>query len=186
MQYKSFQNTVGKGEIARNEQFLLFPQCFFPLLENYLPFSFFIKLRIVVCKLCQFGSLKFVVWERVKMSNTDYAGRGYSKFQNLFPNLFWHLLLILIFPNNCRAWTIFKGSRFSKLNDPSLHQWLYRYPETGRYVRVIRHFKNYNLRLQESLHSHVLRTRSAFLQTKHVQNVRCLPFPKQALVFTCL
>ena len=26
--YKSVENTVGKGEIARNEQFLLFPQCF--------------------------------------------------------------------------------------------------------------------------------------------------------------
>ena len=25
-----FENTVGKGEIARNEQFLLFPQCFLP------------------------------------------------------------------------------------------------------------------------------------------------------------
>ena len=24
----SVENTVGKGEIARNEQFLLFPQCF--------------------------------------------------------------------------------------------------------------------------------------------------------------
>ena len=29
--YKSFENTVGKGEIARNEQFLLFPQCFQPV-----------------------------------------------------------------------------------------------------------------------------------------------------------
>ena len=28
LQYKSFENAVGKGEIARNEQFLLFPQCF--------------------------------------------------------------------------------------------------------------------------------------------------------------
>ena len=28
LQYKSFENTVGKGEIARNEQFLLFQQCF--------------------------------------------------------------------------------------------------------------------------------------------------------------
>ena len=27
---KAFENTVGKGEIARNEQFLLFPQCFLP------------------------------------------------------------------------------------------------------------------------------------------------------------
>ena len=25
---KQTENTVGKGEIARNEQFLLFPQCF--------------------------------------------------------------------------------------------------------------------------------------------------------------
>ena len=31
LQYKSFENTVGKGEIARNEQFLLFPQCFLPV-----------------------------------------------------------------------------------------------------------------------------------------------------------
>ena len=28
LQFKPFENTVGKGEIARNEQFLLFPQCF--------------------------------------------------------------------------------------------------------------------------------------------------------------
>ena len=27
-QQKAFENIVGKGEIARNEQFLLFPQCF--------------------------------------------------------------------------------------------------------------------------------------------------------------
>ena len=31
LQYKSFENTEGKGEIARNEQFLLFPQCFLPV-----------------------------------------------------------------------------------------------------------------------------------------------------------
>ena len=28
---KPFKNTVGKGEIAHNEQFLLFPQCFLPI-----------------------------------------------------------------------------------------------------------------------------------------------------------
>ena len=27
---KPFENTMGKGEIARNEQFLVFPQCFLP------------------------------------------------------------------------------------------------------------------------------------------------------------
>ena len=30
LHYKSFENAVGKGEIARNGQFLLFPQCFLP------------------------------------------------------------------------------------------------------------------------------------------------------------
>ena len=30
-EYKSFENIVRKGEIARNEQFLLFPQCFLPV-----------------------------------------------------------------------------------------------------------------------------------------------------------
>ena len=28
---QAFENTVGKAEIARNEQFLLFPQCFLPV-----------------------------------------------------------------------------------------------------------------------------------------------------------
>ena len=28
MQYHTCENTVGKGETARYEQFLLFPQCF--------------------------------------------------------------------------------------------------------------------------------------------------------------
>ena len=31
LQYKPFENTLGKGEIARNEQFLLFPKCFQPI-----------------------------------------------------------------------------------------------------------------------------------------------------------
>ena len=39
LQYKSFESTVGKGEIARNEQFLLFPQCFVPFRKTLLPFS---------------------------------------------------------------------------------------------------------------------------------------------------
>ena len=30
LQYKSFENTVGKGETARNGQFLHFPHCFLP------------------------------------------------------------------------------------------------------------------------------------------------------------
>ena len=43
LQYKSFENNVGKGEIACNKQFLLFPQCFL-LFENFPPFSWNLKL----------------------------------------------------------------------------------------------------------------------------------------------
>ena len=39
LQYKSFENTAGKGEIARNQQFLLFPLCFLPIWMDFLPFS---------------------------------------------------------------------------------------------------------------------------------------------------
>ena len=43
LQYKHFENTVGKGEIARYEQFPLFP-VFSTLLEKFLPFSSNLKL----------------------------------------------------------------------------------------------------------------------------------------------
>ena len=48
---KPLENTVGKGEIARNEQFLFFPQCFLPV---WIAFAIFVKFEIVVCKLFQF------------------------------------------------------------------------------------------------------------------------------------
>ena len=35
LQNKPFANTVGKGEIARNEQFLLFPLCFLPVFSIF-------------------------------------------------------------------------------------------------------------------------------------------------------
>ena len=34
LQYKSFENTVAKGEIARKEQFILFPKCFLLFWRN--------------------------------------------------------------------------------------------------------------------------------------------------------
>ena len=40
---QGFENTVGKGEITRNEQFLLFP-VFSTHLDNFLPFSSNLKL----------------------------------------------------------------------------------------------------------------------------------------------
>ena len=36
--YKYFENTVGKGEIAHNEQFLLFPQCFLSIWRTFCHF----------------------------------------------------------------------------------------------------------------------------------------------------
>ena len=43
-----FENTVGKGEIARNEQFILYP-VFFTCLENFLLFSSNFKLSSADC-----------------------------------------------------------------------------------------------------------------------------------------
>ena len=64
LQYKYFGKTVGKGEIARNEQFLLFPHSvFYPFGEHS---AVFIRFEIFVCRLSGWKSLRFVVWERVK------------------------------------------------------------------------------------------------------------------------
>ena len=41
LQYKSFENTEGKGEIAHNEQFLFFPLCFLPFKITFYRFHQF-------------------------------------------------------------------------------------------------------------------------------------------------
>ena len=51
----SLKTTVGKGEIAQNEPFLLFPQCFLPIWKLD---AIFIKFEIVLCSLFQFGRVK--------------------------------------------------------------------------------------------------------------------------------
>ena len=38
LQYRYFENTVGKREIAPNDQFLLFPNCFPLVLRNFCHF----------------------------------------------------------------------------------------------------------------------------------------------------
>ena len=58
---QSFEKIVGKGEIDRFEQFLLFPQCFLHVLKNFLPFSSNLKLSSVnflsleESKICHLG-----------------------------------------------------------------------------------------------------------------------------------
>ena len=47
----SFENTVRKGEIARNEQFLLFPQCF----SSNLKLSSANSSNSEETKICRFG-----------------------------------------------------------------------------------------------------------------------------------
>ena len=64
LQYKSFENTVDKGEIARNEQFFLFPQCFQPLWRTFPHFHSIQNCHLQT--LSVWKGLKFVVWERVK------------------------------------------------------------------------------------------------------------------------
>ena len=64
LQYKSFENTEGKGEIAHNEQFPLFPQCFLP---DWISFCHFHQIwNCHLQSLSVWKSLKFVIWERVK------------------------------------------------------------------------------------------------------------------------
>ena len=56
-----FEKTVGKGEIARNEQFLLFPQSFLPVLRTFCHFLQIFKLSsansfsLEESKICRLG-----------------------------------------------------------------------------------------------------------------------------------
>ena len=54
--------TVGKGDIGRNEQFLIFPQCFLPIWRTFS--AIFITLKIVVCNLFQFGTVSKLSFEK--------------------------------------------------------------------------------------------------------------------------
>ena len=56
LQLKSFENTIGKREIACHEQFFIFPQCFHRDLYLFGKLSvIYSKFDIVVCKLFEFG-----------------------------------------------------------------------------------------------------------------------------------
>ena len=59
LHYTSFENTVGKGEIACNEQFLLFPQCFVPTWRAFCHLSSNIKCPLQTLSVWKFR--KFVV-----------------------------------------------------------------------------------------------------------------------------
>ena len=69
LQYNSFENTVGKGEIAHNEQFLLFLQRFLPFQRSFHYFNQI--LNCPVQTLSVWKSLKSIVVERVKSVTID-------------------------------------------------------------------------------------------------------------------
>ena len=67
------ENTVGKEELACNEQFLLFPQCYLPF--GKLPVSaIFIKFKIVVCKCFQFGRVQNLLFGKGLKGIPDHTG----------------------------------------------------------------------------------------------------------------
>ena len=55
-QHTPFENTVEKEEIAHNEQFLLFPQCFSTQSENCIPLWQYFLHHIFIC--CLIGRAK--------------------------------------------------------------------------------------------------------------------------------
>ena len=65
-----FEDIVEKGEIALNEQFLLFPQCFLPILKLS---AFFVKFEIVVCKLLEFGGIENLSFWKGLMQHNEMA-----------------------------------------------------------------------------------------------------------------
>ena len=80
LQYKSFENTVGQVEIARNEQFLLFPQFFSTLLDNFLPFSSNLKLSsanslsLEQSKICRLGKGSLTILKTIScLFLTDFV-----------------------------------------------------------------------------------------------------------------
>ena len=74
LQSKSFENTAGKREIAHNEQFLLFPQCFLPVWRTFCHFHLIQNCRLQTLSIWK--SLKFIVWERVNgHENASFFGK---------------------------------------------------------------------------------------------------------------
>ena len=91
LKYKSLENTVGKGKIARNEPFFLFPQCFLPVWRTF--FHFHQNLNCRLQPLSILKSLKIVIWERVKMKCSH---KLLSESTTIKGNCLWCLFCILI------------------------------------------------------------------------------------------
>ena len=80
LKYKSLENTVGKGEIARKEQFIIISKSFPPTEELY---TVFIKFNIVACKLFQFGTVIY----KIMIGKGENDGYQHLLLPTMFPTL---------------------------------------------------------------------------------------------------
>ena len=74
--YAAFENMVGKGEIARNEQFLLFPHCF--LLNQIMVSPLVHMFDIMSLFAAEFWKTPKLAYE-VKVKHTDYKENTVEK-----------------------------------------------------------------------------------------------------------
>ena len=86
--------TVGKGEIARNEQFLLFPQQFLRVWRTFFHIHYILNSRLQT--LSVWKCPKFVVWERVEKNGyyeSDLGKREHARNEQflIFPQHFPHV-----------------------------------------------------------------------------------------------
>ena len=76
-----------KGEIARNKQFLLFPQCFLPVWKSFCNIHQIRNCRLQMLWIWE--NLKFVIWERVN-TKLQYVKRSFNSFPH--NDTFWRPL----------------------------------------------------------------------------------------------
>ena len=105
LQYKSFENIVGKGEIARCQQFLLFPQCFLSIWRTFCHFHPILNCCLQTLPIWK--SLKFLVLEMVHyvsclsfsdslllcdlgLTNTSWALHYHANSLKTEPSVFLH------------------------------------------------------------------------------------------------
>ena len=71
LQYKSFENTAGKGDIACNKQLLLFPQCFLTMRKTLCHFHQILNCRLQTLSLEESKILLF--WKGLKQPNCRHT-----------------------------------------------------------------------------------------------------------------
>ena len=98
---------MGKGEIARNEQFLLFPLCFLPVWKTFCHFHQTRNCHLQT--LSVWKSLKFVVMEKVKRClKYFFLGKYSAKKGTMNTISFSHLFsLCLFFVSNALIYPFF-------------------------------------------------------------------------------